>query len=203
MCKLYFKYSPMNGGKSGLLLMQAHQFEESGIPFICLKSSIDTRDGEDVIYSRIGIQRECITVSPTDNLFTLMADIIEDLSLQGMKSPAWVLVDEAQFLSTKQVEQLGCVVDKLDINVMCYGLRTDFLTNAFEGSKRLMELADEIDEIKTSCSCGRKAIINARFHNGEITTEGEQIMIGGNEAYVPLCRKCYYEALERLKNDNN
>ena len=187
----------MNGGKSGMLLMQAHQFEESGIPFLCMKSAIDTRDGEDMIVSRIGIQRECITIGTEDDLYSLMTSLIEDFSLQGLRTPCWVLVDEAQFLSAKQVEQLGLVVDNLNINVMCYGLRTDFLSRMFEGSKRLMELADEIDEIKTSCSCGRKAIVNARFHNGEITTEGEQIMIGGNETYVPLCRKCYFDALVR------
>lgn len=197
MAKLYFKYSPMNGGKSGILLMQAHQFEESGIPFLCLKSAIDTRDGEDVIVSRIGIKRECITVGVEDDLYALMTSLIGDFTLQGLSKPCWILVDEAQFLSAKQVEQLGFVVDRLNINVMCYGLRTDFLSKMFEGSKRLMELADEIDEIKTSCSCGRKAVVNARFHNGEITTEGEQIMIGGNETYIPLCRKCYFEALER------
>lgn len=197
MCKLYFKYATMNSGKSGILLMQAHQFEESGIPFLCMKSAIDTRDGEDVIYSRIGIQRECITIGVGDNLYELMETLIGDFSLRGIDIPKWILVDEAQFLSQAQVEQLGFIVDKLNINVMCYGLRTDFLSHMFDGSKRLMELADEIDEIKTSCSCGGKAIINARFHNGEITTEGEQIMIGGNESYVPLCRKCYFDALTR------
>jgi thymidine kinase len=150
-----------------------------------------------MIVSRIGIQRECITIGTEDDLYSLMTSLIEDFSLQGLRTPCWVLVDEAQFLSAKQVEQLGLVVDNLNINVMCYGLRTDFLSRMFEGSKRLMELADEIDEIKTSCSCGRKAIVNARFHNGEITTEGEQIMIGGNETYVPLCRKCYFDALVR------
>ena len=187
----------MNSGKSGMLLMQANQFEESGIPFICLKSALDTRDGEDVIYSRVGISRECITVSTSDNLYNLMVSVNDESELRDIPAPKWVLVDEAQFLSAKQVEQLGMVVDNLSINVMCYGLRTDFLSHTFDGSKRLMELADEIDEIKTSCSCGRKAIVNARFQNGKITTEGEQIMIGGNETYVPLCRKCYFDALVR------
>lgn len=197
MAKLIYHYGTMSSGKSGILLMQAHQFEESGIPFLCMKSAIDTRDGEDVIVSRIGIKRECITVGVEDDLYALMTSLIGDFTLQGLSKPCWILVDEAQFLSAKQVEQLGLVVDRLNINVMCYGLRTDFLSRMFEGSKRLMELADEIDEIKTSCSCGRKAVVNARFHNGEITTEGEQIMIGGNETYIPLCRKCYFEALER------
>lgn len=197
--KLTFKYGSMSSGKSGLLLMQANQFEESGIPFICLKSALDTRDGEDIIYSRVGISRPCITVGTSDDLYELMVSISDESELRDIPSPKWVLVDEAQFLSGEQVEQLGMVVDNLNINVMCYGLRTDFLSHMFEGSKRLMELADDIDEIKTSCSCGGKAIINARFHNGEITTEGEQIMIGGNESYVPLCRKCYFEAIKREK----
>lgn len=198
MPKLYFKHSPMNSGKSGLLLMQAHQFEESGIPFLCIKSSIDTRDGEDIISSRTGLKRECLTISPTDNLYELMERFITDSILQGMEKPMWILVDESQFLSPRQVEQLGNVVDRLDINVMCYGLRTDFTGHLFDGSKRLMELADDIEEIKVSCACGGKAIMNARFDNtGTILTEGEQIMIGGNEMYVHMCRKCYNNAVSK------
>jgi len=198
MCKLYFRYSPMNSGKSLQLLAQAHQFEERNIPFLCLKSALDTRDGEDVISSRTGLSRECITIGTSDNLYELMERFITESILQGMEKPLWLLIDEAQFLSSKQVDQLGNIVDKLDINVMCYGLRTDFLSKLFDGSKRLMELADDIDEIKTYCSCGGKAIMNARFDSeGNILTEGEQIVIGGNEMYIPLCRKCYNAAIAR------
>lgn len=200
MCKLYFKYSPMNSGKSGMLLMQAHQFEERGIPFLCLKSIIDTRDGEDVIVSRVGIKRECISIDVNDNIYDLIYNYMANAILEGMEKPLWVLVDECQFLSKEQVDQLAMIVDKLSINVMCYGLRTDFTTNLFEGSKRLMELADSIEEVKTLCHCGNKAIVNARFNNGELVTDGEQIVIGGNDMYTSICRKCYFELLEKKIN---
>lgn len=197
MSKLYFIQSPMNGSKSALLLMKAHSFEERGIPFICMKPSIDNREGVDFIYSRIGIKRECITIDPDDNIFNIVNDIIALIDKANAKLPQWILVDECQFLMAKQIEQLTKIVDDLGINVMCYGLRTDFNTHLFEGSKRLLELADDIDEIKISCSCGRKAIINARVNDdGYVITDGEQILIGGNDRYIPLCRKCYSDAIK-------
>lgn len=197
MSKLYFIQSPMNGSKSALLLMKAHSFEERGIPFVCMKPSIDNRDGVDFIYSRIGIKRECITIDPDDNIFNIVNDIITLIDKTNVKLPQWILVDECQFFTAKQIEQLSKIVDDLGINVMCYGLRTDFNTHLFEGSKRLLELADDIDEIKISCSCGRKAIINARVNDdGYVITDGEQILIGGNDRYIPLCRKCYSDAIK-------
>lgn len=203
MCKLYFKYSPMNSGKSGILLMQAHQFEERGIPFLCFKSIIDTRDGEDVIVSRVGIKRECISIDVKDNLYDIIYNYTANAVLEGMDKPLWILIDECQFLSREQVNQLAMIVDSLNINVMCYGLRTDFTTNLFEGSKRLMELADSIEEVKTLCHCGNKAIVNARFNNGELVTEGDQIVIGGNDMYTSICRKCYFDLLEKKLNKEN
>ena len=197
MSKLYFIQSPMNGSKSALLLMKAHTFEERGIPFICMKPSIDNREGVDFIYSRIGIKRECITIDPDDNIFNIVNDIIALIDKTNDRLPQWILVDECQFFTAKQIEQLTKIVDDLGINVMCYGLRTDFNTHLFEGSKRLLELADDIDEIKISCSCGRKAIINARVNDdGYVITDGEQILIGGNDRYIPLCRKCYSDAIK-------
>ena len=197
MSKLYFIQSPMNGSKSALLLMKAHSFEERGIPFICMKPSIDNREGVDFIYSRIGIKRECITIDPDDNIFNIVNDIIALIDKTNDRLPQWILVDECQFFTAKQIEQLTKIVDDLGINVMCYGLRTDFNTHLFEGSKRLLELADDIDEIKISCSCGRKAIINARVNDdGYVITDGEQILIGGNDRYIPLCRKCYSDAIK-------
>ena len=197
MSKLYFIQSPMNGSKSALLLMKAHSFEERGIPFICMKPSIDNREGVDFIYSRIGIKRECITIDPDDNIFNIVNDIIALIDKTNAKLLQWILVDECQFFTAKQIEQLTKIVDDLGINVMCYGLRTDFNTHLFEGSKRLLELADDIDEIKISCSCGRKAIINARVNDdGYVMTDGEQILIGGNDRYIPLCRKCYSDAIK-------
>ena len=203
MCKLYFKYSPMNSGKSGILLMQAHQCEERGIPFLCFKSIIDTRDGEDVIVSRVGIKRECISIDVKDNLYDIIYNYTANAVLEGMDKPLWILIDECQFLSREQVNQLAMIVDRLNINVMCYGLRTDFTTNLFEGSKRLMELADSIEEVKTLCHCGNKAIVNARFNNGELVTEGDQIVIGGNDMYTSICRKCYFDLLEKKLNKEN
>lgn len=197
MSKLYFIQSPMNGSKSALLLMKAHSFEERGIPFICMKPSIDNREGVDFIYSRIGIKRECITIDPDDNIFNIVNDIIALIDKTNAKLLQWILVDECQFFTAKQIEQLTKIVDDLGINVMCYGLRTDFNTHLFEGSKRLLELADDIDEIKISCSCGRKAIVNARVNDdGYVITDGEQILIGGNDRYIPLCRKCYSDAIK-------
>lgn len=197
MSKLYFIQSPMNGSKSALLLMKAHSFEERGIPFICMKPSIDNREGVDFIYSRIGIKRECITIDPDDNIFNIVNDIIALIDKTNTKLLQWILVDECQFFTAKQIEQLSKIVDDLGINVMCYGLRTDFNTHLFEGSKRLLELADDIDEIKISCSCGRKAIVNARVNDdGYVITDGEQILIGGNDRYIPLCRKCYSDAIK-------
>lgn len=197
MSKLYFIQSPMNGSKSALLLMKAHSFEERGIPFVCMKPSIDNRDGVDFIYSRIGIKRECITIDPDDNIFNIVNDIITLIDKTNAKLPQWILADECQFFTAKQIEQLSKIVDDLGINVICYGLRTDFNTHLFEGSKRLLELADDIDEIKISCSCGRKAIINARVNDdGYVITNGEQILIGGNDRYIPLCRKCYSNAIK-------
>ena len=168
-----------------------------------MKPSIDNRDGIDVITSRIGIKRECVSIEIDDDIYFLIEKCISEAQMQMVASPQWVLVDESQFLTKEQVEQLAHIVDDFDINVMCYGLRTDFMTNMFEGSKRLMELADDLEEIKISCTCGRKAIINARINcDGKVITNGEQILIGGNDQYVPLCRKCYYNAVRNNLNVN-
>lgn len=190
--KLYYRYGPMNASKSASLLMKAHSFEDNGIPFICMKPSIDNRDGIDIISSRIGIKRECISIFPDDNLYDIVNRIVVEFSTVLKPCPKWILIDESQFLTEKQVDQLANVVDTLDINVMCYGLRTDFRTKLFNGSRRLFELADDIEEMKLSCRCGRKAIINARIDDdGNIITDGEQVLIGGNERYITLCRNCY------------
>ena len=200
MCKLYYRFGVMNSSKSALLLMTAHSFEERNVPFLCIKPSIDDRDGDDIIKSRIGISRECITFDATHNLYKFIDNYIVNVIMQGYDKPKWILVDECQFLTREQVDQLSEVVDTLDINVMCYGLRTDFKTEFFEGSKRLMEIADDIEEIKTSCGCGRKAVVNARIDDfGNVVSEGEQIEIGGNERYISLCRKCYHTLIDKQK----
>lgn len=196
--KLYYIYSTMNASKSASLLMKAHSFEENNIPFICMKPSIDNRDGIDVISSRIGLKRGCISIYQEDNIFDIVQEIVNEFQTLLKPIPKWILVDESQFLSERQVDQLSEIVDSLGINVMCYGLRTDFRTILFSGSKRLFELADNIEEIKLSCSCGRKAIINARVDDdNNIVTDGEQVLIGGNERYVTMCRKCYKELISK------
>ena len=191
--KLFFRFGTMNSGKSLQLLATAHNFHERGIPFILLKSSIDTRDGNDVVHSRALGDRECLSVSPGDNIFDLVKSLENMTTLTNSNSLKWILVDEAQFLTPEQVDQLAAIVDNFTINVICYGLRTDFKTHLFPGSKRLFEVADCLEEIKSSCSCNSKTIFNARIDsNGDIVTDGEQIEVGGEDRYIALCRKCYY-----------
>lgn len=200
MAKLFFIQSVMEGGKSALLLMEAHSFDRREITILCMKPAIDTRDGEDVIKSRIGISRDCLTIMPHHNLYTIIDEIVEATKKDNLPPLQWILIDEAQFLTEEHVNQLRCIVDDFDINVRCYGLRTDFQTHFFEGSKRLMEIADTIEEMKIPCKCGNKAIFNVRFNeNGEMVTDGEQILIGGEDIYKPMCSKCYREMLKQKK----
>lgn len=186
--KLYFRYGTMGSAKTAILLTNAYNFEERGIPHLCYKPITDTREEKSVIKSRIGIERECGWIYAETNMFEEISRHIEEESY----FPEWILIDESQFLSAAQVDQLARVVDEFGCNVICYGLRTDFMTNMFEGSRRLFEIADSIDEIKSTCSCGRKTIVNARIDSkGNIITEGEQVEIGGNDRYMSLCRKCW------------
>lgn len=179
----------MGSAKTALLLTTAYNFEERGMGYLCMKPVIDTRDRKNVIRSRIGIERECAWIYPDTDLFRLVCEI---MTSSAEPKPEWILVDEAQFLTARQVDELARVVDELSVNVICYGLRTDFKTNLFEGSRRLFEIADTIDEIKSTCNCGRKTIVNARIDsNGEILTEGEQVEIGGNDKYIAVCRNCW------------
>ena len=199
--KLYFKFGPMASAKSLKLLATAYNLEENGVQIMVLKPSIDTREGEGIIRSRAGLERKCIMIDNDVNLYKAIKAYKNVLASQ-FEELKWVLIDEAQFLTEEQVEQLSDVVDFLDINVMCFGLRTDFQSHLFPGSKRLFELADDLEEIKSSCTCGsRKASINARFgENGEIITEGGQVEIGGNDKYKALCRKCWKE---KVKNNES
>ena len=183
MATLRFNYGCMNAGKSMLLLAKAYNFEERGIPYRIYKSSIDTRDSG-VIHSRPLGDKPCCTIAPGESFFEK-----EDWYNSDVR---WLLVDEAQFLTAKQVDQLANIVDNCGIEVMCYGLRTDFQTHLFEGSKRLFEIADSFEEIKSQCSCGRKNIFNARFdRGGRLVTEGEQIEVGAEDKYKSICRRCY------------
>jgi len=186
--KLYFRYGTMGSAKTAMLLTQAYNFEERNIPYICFKPVTDTREAKNVIRSRIGIERDCRWIYAETNLYEMVRSIFEET----LQIPEWLLIDEAQFLQSQQVDQLAQVVDDFGCNVVCYGLRTDFQTHLFEGSRRLFEIADSIDEVKSTCTCGRKTIVNARIDsNGEIVTVGAQVEIGGNDKYMAVCRKCW------------
>lgn len=182
------------------LLTTAYNFEEKGIPFMVLKPSADTRDGEDIIKSRVGLERECVTVDADIDIYKAV-EKYNNVLLSTLSKLEWILVDECQFLTEEQVDQLAKIVDVLDINVMCFGLRTDFTSHCFPASRRLFELADYIEEVKSRCSCGNKTSINARFNeNGDMVLHGSQVMIGGNDLYRPMCRKCWFEKVKELSS---
>ena len=186
--KLYFRYGTMGSAKTALLLTTAYNFEERHMDYMCLKPVVDTREQSNVIRSRIGIERECHWIHSNTNLY----QFAKDLYKKDGRIVDWFLIDEAQFLSEAQVDQLARVVDEFGSNVICYGLRTDFQTHLFEGSRRLFEIADTIDEIKSTCNCGHKTIVNARIDAaGNIVVEGDQVEIGGDDRYVAVCRKCW------------
>ena len=187
MAKLYFRYGSMNSGKSTILMQVAHNYEERGMHVAVLKPGIDTK-AESRIQSRIGLERE------VDHLIQKGENVYE-LFKNNEEKPNAIIVDEAQFLETEQVDQLMEIVVKLNIPVICYGLRTDFKTKGFPGSTRLLEIAHTLEEMKTICRCGAKAMFNLRMVNGEPVFEGEQVAIDGeNEVeYESLCGKCFLQ----------
>lgn len=188
MAKLYFRYGAMGSSKTANALMVRFNYIEKGRSVLMLKSGSDTRDGKDIISSRIGLSVECINAEKyLDNIDKMYGKSAEDFSI-GYDV---IIVDEVQFLSEGYIEILAYIVDRSQIPVICYGLKTDFTGHLFEGSMRLLELADVIEEIPTICWCGKKAHFNARVINGSIVKNGKQIMLGGNESYVSLCRKHY------------
>ena len=183
MAKLYFKYGAMGSSKSAQALITQFNYEELGMKVWLIKPSIDDRDGKNIIRSRIGLQREAQVITPEENILETFA-AIPDVDV--------IIADEAQFFTPAQIDQLRTIVDDEDLPVLCFGLRTDFLTHFFPGAMRLMELADSITEIKTVCACGRKATVNARIdENGRVVTEGGQILLGGNDSYIAMCHKCW------------
>lgn len=187
---LKYIFGSMSSGKSLHLLVKAHNFDAKNIPILVIKPYSER------IHSRIGVERKCTSITNKDNLFNLAIK---------HRFCKWILVDECQFLTQLQVEQLARVVDTIGINVVCYGLRTDFKSRLFAGSKRLFELADSIEEIKSYCDCGNRAIINARFDaNGKMVTEGEQLLLGGDETYRAICRECFFNNItkEEMVTDN-
>ena len=191
MSKLYFRYGAMSCGKSTLLMQVAYNYEKNNMKVVIIKSSIDTK-GDDKLVSRIGLNRKVdILLGPDESV---------EKRLSKYKDLACILVDEAQFLETKQVDELWKISKKQNIPVICYGLKGNFQSNLFTGSKRLVELADEIEELLTICSCGKRAKFNARYVNGKFAKEGAGILIDGSDdkvEYRPLCGKCYLEELEK------
>lgn len=193
MAKLYYRYGAMNSGKTAILLQVANNYEERGMKVLILKPGIDSK-GADFLVSRIGLKRKVDHIILEDeNVYKYLESNIMDV--------ACILIDEAQFLTKSQVEDLMQIVVDFDIPIICYGLRTDFRTEGFEGSTRLLEIAHSIEEMKTICKCGRKAIFNTRKVNGKFTFSGEKVAIDGfsEVTYESLCPKCYYEKLRKYK----
>lgn len=182
MAKLYFYYGAMGSSKSANALMAEYNYRERGQKVLLAKTNLDTRDGKNVIRSRIGLEKECV----------LLSDIVK-MDDETIASYDAVIVDEIQFATSDQIDFLARIVDTLNVPVMCYGLRSDFQLNLFEGSQRLLAIADEIKEIKTVCWCGRKATCNARYNKRGIVRVGAQVMLGANDDYVALCRKHFIE----------
>ncbi len=192
MAKLYFKYGAMGSSKSAQALITQFNYEELGMKVWLLKPSIDTRDGANVIRSRIGLSREAYVIEPECDI---------KATWRGGPKYDVIIADEAQFFTPTQIDQLRDIVDEDDVPVLCFGLRTDFLTRFFPGAQRLMELADSINEIKTVCACGRKATVNARIDEaGRIVTHGEQVKLGGNDSYVAMCHPCWKR---KIKEQND
>ena len=190
MAKLYFRYGTMDSSKTANALMVQYNYMEKKQKAVLLKPQIEDRDGVRKIRSRIGLEAECEFVE--EFLKRAEEDWFsgKDDAYRGIDC---VIVDEAQFLTAEQVDMFARIVDELDIPVICYGLRTDFTGHLFEGSKRLFELANRLEEVPTVCWCGKKAKFNARVKDGKIVRTGEQIMMGGNESYITLCRRHFFE----------
>lgn len=199
MANLEYRYGPMNSGKSMAVLQMAYNYEENGKKVLLVKSVVDTKGG-DYLVSRIGPKRKIqIKLEKTESLLDpKYVGMIEDKNA--------ILVDEAQFLTTKQVEDLWYISKKMNISVICFGLKTNFKSEFFDGSKRLFELADKFKELETICKCGTKARFNARMVDGKFITEGQELVIdevNRNVKYVPLCGKCYLEKVFSGKNKKN
>ena len=188
MAKLYFKYGAMGSSKTAQALTTKFNYEERGMKVWLIKPAIDTRDGQNVVKSRIGLSAPCDAIDKSLDIYDLFMTEHSDADV--------VIADECQFFTEEQVDGLRRIVDECDKPVLCFGLRTDFLCHLFTGSRRLFEIADSISEIKTICACGSKATVNARLDgNMRVVTEGSQVMLGGNESYIAMCHRCWHKAI--------
>ena len=192
MAKLYFKYGAMGSSKTAPALITKYNYEENDMSVWLLKPSTDTRDGAATVRSRIGLEANAQIAAPDTDVYALFKDTRADRCNV-------VIVDECQFMTPEQIDQLRAIVDDFGVPVLCFGLRTDFQTKLFPGSLRLMEVADAIQEIKTICDCGAKATVNARINDGFIVTEGAQVVLGGNDSYIAMCHRCYVNGIREHK----
>ena len=184
MAKLYFKFGAMGCSKTAQALITKFNYEERNMKVLLLKPSIDNRDGANTVKSRIGLKEEAVAIGENENVYQKYLNNYSDCNV--------IIVDECQFLTPEQVDQLADIVIEKNIPVLCFGLSTDFTTHLFPGSKRLFEIAESITEIKSVCTCGAKATVNARIgDDGKIVTEGSQVCLGGNDRYVAMCRRCW------------
>ena len=179
--KMYYFYGLMSSSKTATALMKKFTFEEHGKKVLLAKPSIDFRNGENILKSRVGLESKAVVLSRGESF----QEKIYNLDIYDV-----IITDESQFFTENQIEELRRLADR-KYKVMCYGLKTDFMSRLFEGSKRLLELADCIREIPTPCSCGKKAILNLKINGEDVVTEGEQIDLGGDEKYLPMCHFCY------------
>jgi thymidine kinase len=193
MAKLYFKYGAMGSSKTAQALITKYNYEENGLNVWLIKPSADTRDGLHTLRSRIGLEAQVQIIPPK-------ADVLAIFEQEQKETCNVIIVDECQFMTPAQIDQLRQIVNDYNVPVMCFGLRTDFQTKLFPGSLRLMEVADTIQEIKTICDCGSKATVNARIDgDGYIVTQGAQVFLGGNDAYIAMCHKCYIRGIRERR----
>ncbi len=189
MAKLYFKYGAMGSSKTAQALITKYNYEENDLKVWLIKPSADVRDGVDLLRSRIGLTAQVEIIAPNTDVYALFAG-------EKRQQCDVIIADECQFLTPAQIDQLRAIVDDFNVPVMCFGLRTDFQCKLFPGSRRLMEVADTIQEIKTICDCGAKATVNARIDGaGHIITQGEQVFLGGNDSYIAMCHKCWIRGI--------
>lgn len=193
MAKLYFKFGAMGCSKTAQALITKFNYEERGMKVLLLKPSVDVRDGEEIVKSRIGLTAKAVVVNDKEDLYKAYEEKYRDRDV--------IIVDECQFLTPEQVDELGQIVIDFNVPVLCFGLRTDFLTHLFPGSRRLFEIAESITEIKSVCKCGAKATVNARLDDdGNVVYSGEQVCLGGNDRYVAMCHDCWEKRIESQKN---
>lgn len=198
MAKLYFKYGAMGSSKTAQALITKFNYEERGMTVWLVKPALDDRDGADVLRSRVGLESAAEVIPAGADLRRRWTE------KGGSKAFDVIIADEAQFFTPEQIEALRDIVDEEDVPVLCFGLRTDFQTHTFPGSKRLLELADSLTEIKTICACGAKATVNARLTaDGRVVTAGEQVFLGGNDSYVAMCHKCWKRRIREQRAEAN